>query len=110
MLNVSRSGFYKWREKETSPQAERKAKLLQRISYHFKDNQSRYGSPKITKLLQREGYTVSERTVGKYMQELGLRSCVAKRFRVNTTDSNHDLPIAPNLLNQEFKTDEPNRV
>lgn len=44
------------------------------------------------------------------MQELGLHSCVAKLFCVNTTDSNHNLPITPNLLNQEFKTDEPNRV
>jgi transposase InsO family protein len=110
VLKVSRSGFYKWREKVTSTQAERKAQLLQRITYHFKDNQRRYGSPKITKLLQKEGYTISERTVGKYMRELGLRSCVAKRFLVKTTDSNHKLPIAPNLLNQEFKTDEPSRV
>ncbi len=110
VLEVSRSGFYKWRDTTTNPQAERKALLLQRITYHFKDNQRRYGSPKITKLLQKEGYTVSERTVGKYMQELGLRSCVAKRFRVMTTDSNHDLPIAPNLLNQDFKTAEPNKV
>ncbi|WP_197074290.1 IS3 family transposase [Paenibacillus sp. FSL P4-0081] len=52
--------------------------------------------PKITILLQREGHKVSERTVGKYMRELGLCSCVAKKFRVKTTDSNHDLPIAPN--------------
>ncbi|MNI32920.1 hypothetical protein D3C73_868460 [compost metagenome] len=44
-------------------------------------------------------HQVSERTIGKYMRELGLRSCVAKQFRVNTTDSKHDLPIAPNLLN-----------
>ncbi|MNE08910.1 IS2 transposase TnpB [compost metagenome] len=110
VLKVSRSGFYKWQSAATSPQAERKARLLQRITYHFKDSKKRYGSPKITKLLQKEGYIVSERTVGKYMQELGLRSCVAKRFRVKTTDSNHDLPIAPNLLNQDFKTAEPNKV
>jgi len=110
VLKVSRSGFYKWQGAATSPQAKRKARLLQRITHHFKDSQRRYGSPKITKLLQKEGYTVSERTVGKYMQERGLRSCVAKRFRVKTTDSNHDLPIAPNLLNQDFKTAEPNKV
>ncbi|ASA26059.1 hypothetical protein B9T62_38330 [Paenibacillus donghaensis] len=88
VLEVSRSGYYKWKEAQVSPQAARKALLLQRITYHFKDTQGRYGSPKITILLQREGHQVSERTVGKYMQELGLRSCVAKQFRVNTTDSN----------------------
>lgn len=110
VLNVSRSGFYKWKEASVSAQAERKARLLERITYHFEDNKRRYGSPKITKLLQKEGYSVSERTVGKYMQELDLRSCVTKRFRVKTTDSNHDLPIHPNLLNQNFKTAEPNQV
>lgn len=84
--------------------------LCQRITYHFHDTHGRYGSPKITILLQREGHKVSERTVGKNMRELGLRSCVAKKFRVNTTDSNHDLPIAPNLLNQQFKTKKPNKT
>jgi transposase InsO family protein len=44
------------------------------------------------------------------MQELGFRSCVARKFKVQTTDSNHDLPIAPNVLNQEFATKEPSRV
>ncbi|OKP78229.1 transposase [Paenibacillus sp. P3E] len=110
VLKVSRSGYYKWKSITVSPQAERKARVLQRIHYHFKDSHRRYGSPKITDLLRKEGYTLSERTVGKYMRELGLRSCVAKRFRVKTTDSNHDLPIAPNLLNQKFATAEPNKV
>ncbi len=44
------------------------------------------------------------------MKENGLRSCVSKKFRVNTTDSSHDQPIAPNLLNQNFKTIAPNKV
>lgn len=110
VLEVSRSGYYKWKSITVSPQAERKALVLRRIHYHFKDSHRRYGSPKITDLLRKEGYTLSERTVGKYMRELGLRSCVAKQFRVKTTDSNHDFPIAPNLLNQKFATAEPNKV
>ncbi|MEK4877949.1 MULTISPECIES: IS3 family transposase [unclassified Paenibacillus] len=109
-LGVSRSGYYKWRTAMPSPQATRKALLFRRITYYFHDTQGRYGSPKITILLQREGHKVSERTVGKYMRELGFRSCVAKKFRVNTTDSNHDLPIAPNLLNQQFSTQKPNQA
>ncbi|WP_342440469.1 IS3 family transposase [Paenibacillus sp. FSL L8-0436] len=110
VLEVSRSGYYKWRTAKPSPQATRKALLLQRITYHFDDTGGCYGSPKITILLQREGYKISERTVGKYMRELGLRSCVAKKFRVNTTDSNHTLPVAPNLLNQQFSTEKPNQT
>jgi putative transposase len=110
VFEVSRSGYYKWKESKVSPQATRKALLLERITYHFNDNHGRYGSPKITILLRREGHRVSERTVGTYMQEQGLRSCVAKQFRVNTTDSKHELPIAPNLLNQQFATAKPNQT
>lgn len=44
------------------------------------------------------------------MHENGLRSCVSKKFRVTTTDSNHDQPIAPNVLNQNFKTTAPNKI
>ncbi|OMD57180.1 transposase, partial [Paenibacillus odorifer] len=49
-----------------------------------------------------EGYTVTERTVSVYMRHMKLRSIVSKTYRVQTTDSNHDHPIAPNTLNQQF--------
>jgi transposase InsO family protein len=112
VLNVSRSGYFKWRleiAKENSYQKRRQA-LLSRISWHFYDNKCRYGSPKITKLLHREGWTVSERLVGILMQENNMRSCVSKKFKITTTDSNHTSPIAPNLLNQNFKTTAPNKL
>ena len=51
---------------------------------------------------------VSERTVGLIMREQGLRSCMARKFRVQTTDSNHDQPIAPNILKQDFAATKPN--
>lgn len=109
-LGVSRSGYYKWRTAEPSEQELRRAKVMERIKFHFYDNEGRYGSPKITHLLGLEGYKIAERTVGIYMKELGLRSCVARKFRVITTDSNHDHPIAPNILNQEFKVAQPGKV
>lgn len=110
VLGVSRSGYYKWRKAEPSKQELRKIELQERILFHYHDSEKRYGSPKITQLLCFEEYKVTERTVGKYMQELGLRSCVSKKFKVVTTDSNHDLPIAPNILNQNFATSKPNKV
>ncbi|WP_317980352.1 IS3 family transposase [Paenibacillus glycanilyticus] len=112
VLNVSKSGYYKWiKEKanENSYQKRRKA-LVARITYLFLDSQRRYGSPKITKLLKREGWIVSERLVGILMHENGLRSCVSRKFRVATTDSNHANPVAPNVLNQNFVTTAPNKV
>ncbi|SMF89959.1 Transposase InsO and inactivated derivatives [Paenibacillus uliginis N3/975] len=110
VMNVSRSGYYKWRTASPSNQALRKADIKKRIEYHYHDSESRYGSPKITYLLIQEGYDIQERTVGKYMKEMNFRSCVVKKFRVQTTDSNHDQPIAPNILNQEFHVSEPNKV
>lgn len=110
VMGVSRSGYFKWRSAKPSMQELRKRELMKRITYHYHDNIKRYGAPKITLLLHAEGYTVTERTVGLYMRELGLRSCVSKKYKVQTTDSNHDLPIAPNTLNQKFKTEKPNQV
>lgn len=112
VLDVSRSGFYKWcqgKANENAYQRRRKA-LLARITWLFLDTKKRYGSPKITALLREEGWIVSERTVSKLMQENGLRSCVSKKFKVTTTDSNHTNPIAPNVLNQQFRTTAPNKV
>jgi len=110
VLQVSKSGFYKWLNAEISPQAQKKAQVLERIVYHFADNHERYGSPKITSKLHEEGLSTAQRTVSVYMRESGLRACVSRKFKVMTTDSNHDLPIAPNLLNQEFKVLDPCKV
>jgi len=112
VFEVSRSGFYKWvqeKDKETSYQKRRNA-LLARITWLFHDAKCRYGSPRITTLLRREGWTVSERLVGKIMQENNLRSCVTKKFRVNTTDSRDTRNPALNVLDQKFYTTAPNKV
>ncbi|QHT62818.1 IS3 family transposase [Paenibacillus lycopersici] len=79
MLDVSRSGFYKWKHAVPSPRQLRKERVMERIRYHFEENSRRYGSPRITKILHAEGLVITERTVGIYMREMGLRSCVAKK-------------------------------
>jgi putative transposase len=112
VLKVSRSGFYKWYVTQSLPPTEhckQREKLSKRIAYIFNDHNKRYGSPKIWDQLRKEGYVVTEKTVGRIMKELGLRSCVARKLKVNTTDSNHDFPISPNLLNQNFATAAPNQ-
>ncbi|RXZ80904.1 IS3 family transposase [Paenibacillaceae bacterium] len=110
VMEVSRSGYYKWSHAQPSAQALRKAMVQERIVFHFHDSFKRYGAPKITQLLLREGYPVTERTVGTYMAELGLRSCVSRKYKVQTTDSNHDYALAPNLLNQQFHVEKPGKV
>ena len=112
VLGVSRSGYYKWVAEHANENSykKRRALLLARITWLFLDSKKRYGSPKITRLLRREGWKVSERLVSKLMRENGLRSCVCKKFRVTTTDSNHSHPVAPNVLNQNFIATAPDRI
>jgi putative transposase len=113
VLKVSRSGFYKWKSEQSSAPSERrkqKEKLTQRIAHVFKDHKQRYGSPRIMDQVRKEGFPVTEKTVGRIMKKLGLRSCMVKKFKVTTTDSKHDFPISPNLLNQKFATAAPNQV
>lgn len=110
VLQVSRSGYYKWRSAQPSDQEMRRAELTQRVLYHYHDSNGLYGSPKITALLRKEGYCVSDKTVARIMREQGLRSKTIRKFRVRTTDSGHGLPVAPNLLNQRFQASSPNEV
>ncbi|MNI26422.1 Integrase core domain protein [compost metagenome] len=111
VLGVSRSGYYKWRATPPSERKKHRERLVQRIEYHFHDNGEIYGSPKITKKLQQEGFTVGEKTVGRLMRAHNLRSQAMGKFKVQTTDSNHDFPIAPNWLNQHFDVcTRPNQV
>jgi len=110
VLQVSRSGFYKWLSAPPSGQKQRRAKLAERISHHYHDHDGLFGSPKITALLRKEGYCISEKTVGRSMREQGLRSRTVRKFRVRTTNSNHGLPVASNLLNQKFQASAPNQT
>lgn len=110
VLNVSRSGFYKWLNTPKSERKQRREELAERIEYHYHDNKSRYGAPRIKDCLQDEDRPASEKLVGRIMREKGLRACTVKKFKVQTTNSNHNLPVAPNLLNQQFHTSAPGKV
>jgi putative transposase len=111
VMGVSRSGYYKWRNAPPSERKKRRTELTKRIKHHYEDTNGIYGSPKITDMLTKEGVIVGEKTVGRLMKENNLRSITMKKFKVTTTDSNHDLPIAPNWLNRQFNIcTKPNQV
>ncbi len=110
VLGVSRSGYYKWLKAPKSERTRRREELAKQVEFHFHDNDGIYGAPKITDCLKDKGIVVGEKTVGRIMREKGLRSCTVKKFKVPTTDSDHNLPVAPNLLNQQFETTAPNKV
>lgn len=113
VLEVSTSGFYKWRHLQATDElTERQAwreGLKQKIAQSFHESYGTYGSPRILEDLKAWGYSVCERTVGRLMKEMGLRALPAEKF-VSTTDSNHNQFIYPNLLERQFHVDEPNTV
>lgn len=103
-FGVSASGYYFWSKKEKGLRFVKKAELCREIRKFFKQSKGTYGSPRIYEELKEAGYLVSENTVAKYMQEMGLDARLKKKFRVLTTDSNHSDPIAPRLFKLEEET------
>jgi putative transposase len=103
-LQVSRSGFYAWRNR--SHEAKPVDIALER-AYHA--HRGKAGAPSLTPDLHDQGFALSERTVGRKLFKMGLKACVSRKFR-HTTDSRHTLPIAPNLLDRQFTVNRPNVV
>ncbi|WP_281274656.1 IS3 family transposase [Lysinibacillus telephonicus] len=109
VLGVSRSGYYEWLNRPKSNQKERKEKLTSQIKRVYLDSRRNYGSPKITKQLNSEGVHVSQKTVSRIMKDEGIRSKTVKKYKA-TTNSKHNLPIYPNLLDQQFKVERPGQA
>jgi putative transposase len=109
VLDVSRSGYYAWRDRPVSGQSRRRAVLAARIGVVHADNRGVYGSPRVCKALKAAGETVSENTVARVMRANGLRGKVKRKYVPCTTDSAHAQPIALNVLNRQFAAAAPNR-
>jgi putative transposase len=109
-LNVSPAGYYAWRSRLESPRTAANRDLLDHIRRVHRDTRGRYGSPRIHVELKAQGRGVSRGRVERLMRRHGIRAIMARPRRVRTTDSRHDLPIAPNLLNRNFSAAAPNRV
>lgn len=100
-LSVSESGYYAWRTRPESAREQEDAVLLARIRAIFEASDKTYGSPRITQALQAEGHLVNEKRVTRIMRENKIASEATKKFKVQTTDSNHDLPIAERIFETE---------
>lgn len=104
---------HKKREKELLDRIkdleEEKEYLKGQIKKVFHQFRETYGSPRIWNRLRKKGIPISEKTVDRYMREIGLSAVPEKKF-VTTTDSNHSKPIYPNLLNRAFNPGQPNRA
>lgn len=109
VFEVSRSGYYRWLKRKPSRWEIDNQKLDGEIREIYDRSKGRYGSPKITQELRDRGRTVSRNRVARRMRKAGIRSKIRRRFRV-TTDSRHHFPVAPNLLEQKFTAQGPDKV
>lgn len=111
VLEVSRSGFHAWLVRKPSARARTRERLKVAAQAAHQRTRQTYGAGRLQKELAADGFPVSLGTVKSVRRELGLR-CVQrkKRFRAQTTDSSHALPVAPNLLAQDFGVERPDEV
>jgi len=109
VLKVDRASYYYW-IKAGSIVKKVDKKLNELIQIIFKQSRANYGTRRIKSELERlYGLIVSRRRIGAIMRSLGLTAKTKKRYKINTADSNHHLPIAPNILNRDFDALEPDK-
>ena len=119
VLQVGQRSYYQWKNGSVSDRKQRAELVKEKITSIYFDSKQRYGSPRITAELASLGNKLSRPesfartgeaiTVAKYMNQLGLRSKLSKKFKVTTNSKNNYL-IVPNVLNREFSVTEPSKV
>src|SRR2546421_4648528 len=109
ILQVSRSGFYAWRNHSMSQREKRSSDLLEKIKAVHQHSRLTYGSPRVTAQLKDQGIGVCENTVARLMRRAGIQARIKRRFIPRTTDSGHGYPIAANRLEREVTGDAANR-
>lgn len=109
VLRASKSGYYQWRKSGVSPRLVRRQELLAMIKKIHAGSRGNYGSPKIYRELRKAGIVVNHKTVEELMKKHGIQAKRKKKFKA-TTNSKHDLPVADNLLNRQFKTTKLNQA
>ena len=109
VLHVSRSRYYAWRKNPLSKRAKADASLTEKIKAIFVEGRENYGTRSIQNRLAQRAVEISRKRIARLMELAGLRCKIKRKFKV-TTDSNHKLYIAPNLLQRQFHVTAPNRV
>lgn len=110
VLGVSSSGYYDWCGRDPSKREKRKIEIMILIEQIHQNSKERYGAPRAYHALIAQGIKITQSTVSRWMKEAGLRAKMKRKFRVNTTDSNHKLPIAENILDRNFAPKGPGEV
>jgi putative transposase len=100
-VEASRSGYYDWRGRPPSARASENARLIEDIKRVHAKSRGLYGSPRVAEALKTEGQPVNKKRVARLMSENEIKSKTHKKFKVCTTNSNHNLPIAPRVCKTE---------
>jgi transposase InsO family protein len=108
-LDVSAAGYYAWRDRPTSARRQRQDALTTQIRTIHAEMKQRYGSPRVHAELQARGHGCCVNTVARLMREARIAAKTAKKFR-HTTDSDHGLPVADNVLDRRFAPEAPNEA
>ena len=109
VMRVSRSGFYFWKTKDKSFRQKERDRLLPKVkAIHHQTKQS-YGARRISEELEAQGESCGRTKAGTLMKLAGICAKQRKKFKA-TTDSKHNLPVAPNLLNRNFEVSAPDIV
>jgi putative transposase len=109
MLHVSASGYYAWLKRKPSKHAQEEARLEIEIKAAHKRTRETFGPERLQKDLAEHGVKVGSSRVRRIRKKLGIRCKQVKKFKA-TTNSKHALPVADNLLEQNFEASLPNRV
>jgi putative transposase len=110
VLQVSAAGYYDWARRQPSVTERRRDELAAAIRGIHADVKGRYGSRRMHAELKARGHSCSVNSVAKVMRSLGIQAISHRRFRVRTTDSDHEFPVAGNVVNQDFTATKPNEV
>lgn len=111
-LEVSPSGYYDWEQRKVSPPARvlEEQKLRVDIAQIHQDSRQTYGAPRVQMKLRAQGHRHGRNRIGRLMRQEGICGRQKKRYRVVTTDSKHDQPIAPNRLAEMPAAKKPNQI
>ena len=102
VLDVSESGYYYWKNRPPSKRATDNERIMAHIHAEYNRSRRTYGSPRLTLELNESGIKTGRQRVARLMQKAGICARKPPRFK-KTTDSNHDLPRAPNLVERRFE-------
>jgi putative transposase len=109
LLGVSVAGYYAWKKRGPSSRTMRQPRLQAEIIAMHKRTRETFGPERLQRELGAAGVEIGVYSIKRIRKTLGLRCKQKKKFKA-TTNSRHNLPVASNLLKQDFKVDAPNRA